>query len=39
VRTTTGVFVTTLLGWEQVRAYEASMAEWANCDDTALTTD
>ena len=39
VRTTTGVFVTTLLGWERVRAYEASMAEWANRDDTALTTD
>jgi thiosulfate/3-mercaptopyruvate sulfurtransferase len=39
VRTTMGVFVTTLLGWEQVRAYEASMAEWANRDDTALTTD
>ncbi len=38
VRTTMGVFVTTLLGWEQVRAYEASMAEWANRDDTALTT-
>ena len=27
------------LGWERVRAYEASMAEWANRDDTALTTD
>jgi thiosulfate/3-mercaptopyruvate sulfurtransferase len=38
VRTTMGVFVTTLLGWEQVRAYEASMAEWANRDNTALTT-
>jgi thiosulfate/3-mercaptopyruvate sulfurtransferase len=38
VRTTMGVFVTTLLGWEQVRAYEASMAEWANRDDTALAT-
>jgi thiosulfate/3-mercaptopyruvate sulfurtransferase len=39
VRTTMGFFVTALLGWEQVRAYEASMAEWANRDDTALTTD
>jgi thiosulfate/3-mercaptopyruvate sulfurtransferase len=39
VRTTMGIFVTALLGWEQVRAYEASMAEWANRDDTALTTD
>jgi 3-mercaptopyruvate sulfurtransferase SseA len=34
-----GIFVTALLGWEQVRAYEASMTEWANRDDTALTTD
>jgi thiosulfate/3-mercaptopyruvate sulfurtransferase len=39
VRTTMGIFVTTLLGWERVRAYEASMAEWANRDDTALTID
>jgi thiosulfate/3-mercaptopyruvate sulfurtransferase len=38
VRTTMGVFVTTLLSWEGVRAYEASMAEWANREDTALTT-
>jgi thiosulfate/3-mercaptopyruvate sulfurtransferase len=38
VRTTMGVFVTTLLGWDRVRAYEASMAEWANQDDTPLTT-
>jgi 3-mercaptopyruvate sulfurtransferase SseA len=27
-----------LLGWDRVRAYEASMAEWANRDDTPLTT-
>lgn len=39
VRTTMGVFVATLLGWDRVRAYEASMAEWANRDDTPLTTD
>ena len=39
VRTTMGVFVTSLLGWDRVRAYEASMAEWANRDDTPLTTD
>ena len=39
VRTTTGVFVTTLLGWERVRAYEASMREWANREDTPLSTD
>jgi thiosulfate/3-mercaptopyruvate sulfurtransferase len=39
VRTTTGVFVTTLLGWDRVRAYEASMREWANREDTPLTAD
>jgi thiosulfate/3-mercaptopyruvate sulfurtransferase len=39
IRTTMGIFVTTLLGWERVRAYEASMAEWANRDDTPLATD
>lgn len=39
VRTTMGVFVATLLGWDRVRAYEASMAEWANRDDTPLTTE
>ena len=39
VRTTMEISVTALLGWEQVRAYEASMAEWANRDDTALTTE
>jgi thiosulfate/3-mercaptopyruvate sulfurtransferase len=39
VRTTMGVFVTSLLGWDRVRAYEASMAEWANQDDTPMTTD
>jgi thiosulfate/3-mercaptopyruvate sulfurtransferase len=38
VRTTMGAFVATLLGWDRVRAYEASMAEWANQDDTPLTT-
>lgn len=37
VRTTMGVFATALLGWDKVRAYEASMAEWANRDDTPLT--
>jgi thiosulfate/3-mercaptopyruvate sulfurtransferase len=39
IRTALGVLVTALLGWERVRAYEASLAEWANRDDTALTTD
>jgi thiosulfate/3-mercaptopyruvate sulfurtransferase len=38
VRTTMGVFVATLLGWDRVRAYDASMAEWANRDDTPLTS-
>ena len=38
IRTTMGVFVTSLLGWDRVRAYEASMAEWANREDTPLTT-
>ncbi len=36
VRTTMGIFVTSLLGWDRVRAYEASLAEWANRDDTPL---
>jgi len=39
VRTTMAVFAMSLLGWDRVRAYEASMAEWANRDDTPLTTD
>ncbi len=39
VRTTMGVFVTSLLGWDRVRAYEASLAEWANRDDTPLEKD
>jgi thiosulfate/3-mercaptopyruvate sulfurtransferase len=39
VRTTMGVFALSLLGWDRVRAYDASMAEWANRDDTTLTTD
>jgi thiosulfate/3-mercaptopyruvate sulfurtransferase len=36
VRTTVGFFALSLLGWDRVRAYDASMAEWANRDDTAL---
>ena len=39
VRTTVGFFVLSLLGWDRVRAYDASMAEWANRDDTALVVD
>ncbi len=38
VRTTMGFFVLTLLGWSRVRAYDAAMAEWANRQDTPLTT-
>jgi thiosulfate/3-mercaptopyruvate sulfurtransferase len=38
VRTTMGVFALSLLGWDRIRAYDASMAEWANHDDTPLTT-
>ena len=36
VRTTMVLFAAALLGWDRVRAYEASMAEWANRDDTPL---
>jgi thiosulfate/3-mercaptopyruvate sulfurtransferase len=39
VRTTMGFFVLALLGWERMRAYDASMAEWANRDDTSLVVD
>ena len=39
VRTTVGFFVLALLGWDRVRAYDASMAEWANRDDTALVVE
>ena len=38
IRTTMAIFAASLLGWDRVRAYEASMAEWANRDDTPLTT-
>ena len=39
VRTTTGVFALALLGWDNVRAYDAAMAEWANLDDTPLVVE
>jgi thiosulfate/3-mercaptopyruvate sulfurtransferase len=39
VRTTMGVFVMALLGWDRVRAYDASLAEWANRDDTPIATE
>ena len=38
VRTTMAIFAMSLLGWDRVRAYDASMAEWANRDDTPLVT-
>jgi thiosulfate/3-mercaptopyruvate sulfurtransferase len=36
VRTALAFFVLTLLGWRKLRAYDASMAEWANLEDTPL---
>jgi thiosulfate/3-mercaptopyruvate sulfurtransferase len=39
VRMTVGTFVLSLLGWSRVRSYDASMAEWANRDDTPLIVD
>ncbi|MBI3286698.1 MAG: sulfurtransferase [Chloroflexi bacterium] len=39
IRTTLGVFVLFLLGWDRVRAYDAAMAEWANRDDTPLVVE
>jgi len=39
IRTTTGFFVLSLLGWDGVRAYDAAMAEWANRDDTPLVVE
>jgi thiosulfate/3-mercaptopyruvate sulfurtransferase len=39
VRTALGAFVASLLGWERGRAYDASLAEWANRDDTPLTAE
>jgi thiosulfate/3-mercaptopyruvate sulfurtransferase len=37
IDTTLCVFALSLLGWDRVRAYDASMSEWANRDDTPLT--
>ena len=37
IRTTIGVFVLSLLGRERVRAYDGSMGEWSNRDDTPVT--
>jgi thiosulfate/3-mercaptopyruvate sulfurtransferase len=39
VRTTLDVFAMHLLGWDRVRVYDGSMAEWQNRDDTPLTVD
>jgi 3-mercaptopyruvate sulfurtransferase SseA len=33
------VFTLSLLGYDRVRNYDGSMGEWANLDDTALTTE
>src|SRR6266446_3886236 len=39
IRTTQGVFALRLMGWDQVRAYDAAMAEWANQEDTPLVAE
>ena len=39
VATTLGVFVLSLLGWDDVRCYDAAMGEWANRDDTPLVSE
>jgi len=39
IRTTMAVLVLALLGWDRVRAYEASLAERANRDDTPLVVE
>ena len=36
IATTLDVFALTLLGWDDVRCYDAAMGEWANRDDTPL---
>jgi 3-mercaptopyruvate sulfurtransferase SseA len=33
------MFTLKLLGFERVRNYDGSMGEWANREDTPLTTD
>jgi thiosulfate/3-mercaptopyruvate sulfurtransferase len=38
IRTTLAVLVLSLLGWDRVRAYDASLGEWANRDDTPLVS-
>jgi thiosulfate/3-mercaptopyruvate sulfurtransferase len=39
IRTTLGMFVLRLMGWDRVRAYDAAMAEWANREDTPLVAE
>lgn len=39
IRASHGAFVLSLLGFERVRNYEASMKEWANRDDAALVVE
>ncbi|CAA9559755.1 MAG: hypothetical protein AVDCRST_MAG73-3543 [uncultured Thermomicrobiales bacterium] len=38
VRSTTAIFAAALLGWDNARGYAASLAEWANRDDSPLAT-
>ena len=37
IRAAFGLFVLHLLGFEQLRLYDGSMFEWANCEETPLT--
>ncbi len=39
IRMTVGAFVLALLGWNRVRSYDASMAEWSNREDTPLVVE
>jgi thiosulfate/3-mercaptopyruvate sulfurtransferase len=39
VRTTMGVFVAALLGWDRVRAFDAAMAEWSRDPEAPLVMD
>jgi thiosulfate/3-mercaptopyruvate sulfurtransferase len=36
IRTTLAVFALSLMGYDRVRAYDGSMAEWANREDVPL---
>lgn len=39
IRAAHAAFVLALVGWDRVRVYDGSMAEWANRDDTPLVTE